>query len=208
MKMWRTRSQRLASFLALTMIALALPGCGGSDSNSGGGGTAPVTATFVSNDASTGSDLVRFSAATCVNSICTLEVSIGTTSASNYYAFAFDILISNPAIARFVNGSDATGSFLQGTVDSIASQPSDRVVVGVSKVGAIAGNGAPAEDDVMILSFEMIGTGDATLTFVGSPNNPALGNCSASGPEAIDDQNPGACITTTVFGAGGVISGG
>ena len=137
MRMWGTRSQRLASLLAVTVIALALPGCG-SSSNDSGGGTNPVTALFETTDTSTAGDLVRFSAATCTNDLCTLEISIGATTASNYYAFAFDILVSNPAIAQFVPGSDFTGNFLTGTVDSIASQPSDRVVVGVTKVGGIS----------------------------------------------------------------------
>jgi hypothetical protein len=204
--MWGNRSQRLASLLAVTAIALALPGCG-SDSNNSGGGTAPVTAAFTTNDASTAGDLVRFSSASCANDLCTVEVSIGATTASNYYAFAFDIVISNTSIARFVAGSDITGTFLTGSADSQASQNGDRVVIGVSKTGAIAGNGTGAEAVVMELTFQMTGTGDATLTFDGSPANPALGNCSATGPEAIDDQLPGDCIPSTTFGAGGVLSG-
>jgi hypothetical protein len=207
MRMWGTRSQRLASLLAVTVIAVALPGCGGSSSNDSGGGTAPVTATFATNDASTAGNLVRFMPTTCVNDLCTVEVSIGTTSASNYYAFAFDIVISNSSIARFVAGSDLTGTFLTGSADSQASQNGDRVVVGVSKTGSIAGNGTGTEAVVLSLTFQMTGTGDATLTFDGSPNNPALGNCSATGPEAIDDQLPGDCITSTSFGAGGTLSG-
>ena len=83
---------------------------------------AAITAGFTTNDPSSSTDLVRFGSANCVNDMCNLDILIGATTESDYFAFAFDIIISDPTVARFVSGSDTAGSFLTGTVDSFATQ--------------------------------------------------------------------------------------
>jgi hypothetical protein len=171
-----------------------------------------VTPAFTTGDPAPAADLVRFTdVAAVAGNLCTVQIAIGgATTDNNYYAFAFDVLISDTTVAQFVAGSDdVTGTFLTNTVDSQASQSGNRVVVGVSKSGAVAGNGQPnAEDIVVSLTFRVLKAGSATLTFEGSPQNPALQNCSANGPEAIADATGNwGCIASTTFGAGGTISG-
>jgi hypothetical protein len=191
-------------------LVLALPACGG---GGGGGGTVippAVTCGFTSNDGAAAANNVRFTDnVTVAGDICTVEVAIGgPTTDSDYYAFAFDIQIADTTVAQFINGSDTAGPFLTGTVDSQVSQPADRVVVGVSKVGGILGNGTGAAEEVVLtLSFRALKVGSTTLTFLGSPANPALGNCTPQGPEAIDDALPGDCIDTETWGAGATITG-
>jgi len=203
---WVTKSRRLASLLGLMTLVLALPACGGS---SGGGSSPPppVTCSFVASDAGAAPNTVRMAeGAAPSGNLCFVDVAIGgATTDSNYYAFAFDVEISDTTVAQFVAGSDTIGTFLTGTADSLASTNGNHVVVGVSKSGQIAGNGtANAEEVVVSLTFRVLKAGTATLTFTGSPNNPALNNCSPTGPEAIEDAPPagtgnGGCIATTVF---------
>jgi hypothetical protein len=191
-------------------LVLALPACGGSSSG-GSSPTPPVTCGFTSSNAAAAADLVRFTDTVVVASnLCTVQVAIGgATTDSNYYAFAFDVEISDSTVAQFVSGSDTAGNFLTGTVDAQATQSGSRVVVGVSKSGQVAGNGtANAEDLVVSLTFRVLKAGTATLSFQGSPQNPALQNCSATGPEAIaDDTGNWGCIASTNFGTGGTITG-
>lgn len=207
MKKWGTRCLRPTSMLAMAALILILPACGGSSGGGGGGGTVPgaPTANFTSNDAGTSTDLVRFGTSACVANMCTVDIFIGATTESDYFAFAFDIVISDTTVARFVSGSDIAGPFLQGTVDSVVAQIGDRVVIGVSKSGAVLGNGTGTEDTVVSLDFELLKVGDALLIFDGSPSNPNLANCSAMGPEAIDSA--GNCTVNTIFGAGGLLTG-
>ena len=207
---WVIKSRRLASLLGLMTLVLALPACGG-DSGGGSTPTPTVTCSFTSNNGAAAADVVRFTDNVVVASnLCTLEVAIGgATTDSTYYAFAFDVEISDPTVAQFVGGSDTVGNFLLNTVDSQATQSGSRVVVGVSKSGAVAGNGtANAEDIVVNLTFRVLKAGSATLSFQGSPANPALQNCSANGPEAIADATGNwGCIASTSFGTGGTITG-
>jgi len=205
MKKWGTWCLRPTSMLAMAALILILPACSSSGGGGGGGGPGAPTAGFTSNDAATSTDLVRFGPASCTGDLCTLDILIGGTTEFDYYAFAFDIVISDTTVARFVSGSDTAGLFLTGTVDSIVSQTVDRVVVGVSKSGIDPGNGTGTEANVVTLMFQLLKVGDAALTFAGSPSNPNLANCSAMGPEAINAA--GDCTVNTTFGAGGVLTG-
>ncbi len=205
MKKWGIRCLRSTSMLAMVALILTLPACGGGGGDDGGSAPGAPTGNFTTNDAATAGDLVRLSPISCTGDLCTVDVLIGTTTENDYYAFAFDLLLSDPEVARFVVGSDTAGPFLTGTADSVVSQTGDRVVIGVSKSGIDAGNGTGTEVSVVELTFQLLKVGDATLTFVGSPSNPSLQNCSATGPEAINAA--GDCTVATVFGAGGFLSG-
>lgn len=216
MKKWGIRCQRLASLVAVAALLVALPGCGGGSSG-GGGGTSPVTASFTPLATSCATDTVCIRSATCTNDVCNLEIAIGATTASNFYAFAFDLEIGNTAVAQLPMPGATAGPFLTcpapacSGIQALASQNSgsNRIVVGVSKSGAVPGNGTGSEALVVTVPVQAIGVGDSTISFAGSPANPVLGgNCSASGPEAIDDQNPpnGDCIFGLTW-QGGTLSG-
>jgi len=209
MEKWGKRCLRLASMLTMAALILGLPACGGGGGG-GGGGNPSVTASFATNDNATAGDLVRFGTPVCAGNMCTVPILIGATTDSDYYAFAFDLLLSDPTVARFVSGSDTVGGFFtSGSPDSVVTQTGDRVVVGVSKSGVVAGNGAAAEITVLSLDFELLKVGSTNVTFQGIPssNFVQLGNCTPTGPTAIDDADPANCILTTVFGNGGVLSG-
>ncbi len=203
-----TWCRRLAFSLALAALVLAIPACS-SGGGGGGGGGGGATASFATNDAAAAANLVRLLGGAVSGSNITLNVAIGgPTTSSDYYAFAFDIVIGDSTVARYVPGSATAGGFLQGGLNVNANQVGSRVVVGISKQGAVAGNGtAAAEATVISLTFEVLKVGSTSLTFDGSPSgNPGGANCSANGPEAIDSTGTN-CIPSTNFGAGGIISG-
>jgi hypothetical protein len=197
--------KRLASVAVLAACASALTACGGSDDNPPPAGG--VTASYVSADGAAAPDLIRLVQQSVSGNTVTLAVTIGgTTTSSDYYAFAFDILIGDTTVASFLGGSATAGPFLGAPLTTIASASGSRVVVGISRQGAVAGVGsANPETTVLSLTFAVLKAGSTTLTFTGSPGNPALAGCSPSGAEAVNSA--GTCITSEVFGSGGTISG-
>ena len=213
MKKWENRCLRLTAMLAMAVLILTLPACGSSGGGGGGGGGA-VTASFATNDPATMTDLVRFGPTVCVGNLCNLDILVGATTNQNYYAFAFDLQLSDPTVARFNLGSDSVGNFfISGSPDSLASQNGNRVVVGVSKSSGVAGNGTPVEATLVSLQFQLLKVGSTTVTFQGIPstNFVDLGDCQPTGPTAIEFNNTTQdfdCITTTTFSTlGGVLSG-
>jgi len=171
-------------------LALALtPGCGGSD---GGGGTVPTNliASFAPSGTAAAPNLVRLRASSVSGDIAIVEVVLGGPTTSNdLYAFAFDLVLSNPAIATYVAGSAVAGTALVPsggqsiTVQAVQTGP--RVVVGVTKVGGGAGNAVGAAEPVVLrLSFRVLAAGGTEVTFSGSiaPQNPT------GGPAALDSN--------------------
>ncbi len=52
----------------------------------------------------------------------------------------------------------------------LAGQSGERVVVGVSKLGACAGNGVPADERAIVrMTFRVLEAGSSTLSLAGSP---------------------------------------
>ncbi|MFQ5766709.1 MAG: hypothetical protein ACE5ID_01810 [Acidobacteriota bacterium] len=220
MGMWKLGSwgNRLLAATAALGLAIMPAACGG---GGGGGGFVPpppggFTATFTTNDGGAAPNLIRLieKPGSAVGSQITLQVTIGgTTTSQDFYAFAFDILMADPTVVQFVAASAVEGPFLTGSLLTVlASQggaANDRVIVGVSKQGAVPGNGTTNTEDVILeLTFQVIAAGSSALTITGStsPVIPLPG-CAAMAPAAIDSQNPANCITSAVFGAGGTITG-
>jgi hypothetical protein len=172
------------------MVVLGLAaGC--SDDDDGGGGGGGAVATFTASTTAPAPDGVRLEGAVVSNNMVTLEVVLdGATTSTDLYAFAFDILLSNPGVINFVAGSAMFGDVLETTggqgelVLVSLSQLGDRVVVGVSKTGAGAGNGFGAEERFVLSMDFTVGSGSTTLTFDGSPD-PAMGNPTDE-PTALD----------------------
>lgn len=187
--------------IALAALAAALVLVAGCDGGGGGGGGAPpVSAAFAASATSPAPNVVRITGRpTDANTVAIDVVIDGPTTSSGLYAFAFDIELSNPAVARYVSGSADFGDALTlaaGQGESVlVSQSGNRVIVGVSKTGGGAGNGVTGTRIVVSLVFDVIGTGTTNLVFRGSsdPGNPT------AGPAALDAQ--GAVIGSVVFDA-------
>jgi hypothetical protein len=89
----------------------------------------------------------------------------GPTTASDIHAFSFNILLSDATLVRTVEAIQ--GDALSGDQAVIATLTGDKVVIGVSKLGA-AGNGIGAGGaSILSLEFKMDPTkpGTTNLTF-------------------------------------------
>jgi hypothetical protein len=104
----------------------------------------------------------------------------GPSTSADIYAWAFDVVISNPNVVEFVAGSAQMGTTLTTCPgQNLALQASQQtaggvtsVVVGLSKLGTCAGNGVPAGSHVVVsLTFRVKTTGSSSLTF-GGPGGP------------------------------------
>jgi hypothetical protein len=192
---------------ALLALALVLPfGCGGDD---GGGGVVPtnLVASVVPSGTAAAPNLVRLRASSVSGDTAVLEVVLGgPTTSSDVYAFAFDLVLSNPAIAAYVAGSAAAGTALVPTggqsITVQAVQTGNRVVVGITKVGGGAGNGVGAAEPAIVrLSFRVLAAGATQVTFSGSvaPQNP-------TGAPAALDSNVAIVPTIAFDGVAAAIS--
>ncbi len=168
---------------SLFAVALAITfGCGG------GGGPAGVTGTFTGSGTAEAANLVRLRAGTADKDIVGVEAVIGgATTSSDLYAFAFDIVLGDSNVARYVQGSATFGSALTlaggQTSSAQVSQVANHLIIGVSKLGGGAGNGVPAGESVVLgFKLQVLKAGVTTLAFAGSssPQNPT------SGPAALD----------------------
>jgi hypothetical protein len=104
---------------------------------------------------------------TSPGSLIQVDVKLGgPTTSSDIFAFAFDVVLSNPSVVRSVTGT--VGDALTG--QQLFPPPNfsgDRIVVGVSKAGG-TGNGIGASGATIVsLTFKMDPNtpGTTTLTF-------------------------------------------
>ena len=174
----------LTALAALTLLSL---GCGGGDPDI----MAPP-ATFSVSTTGPGPDGVRLDGIGLHNGIALVQVVVGgPTSSNDLYSFAFDLVLSDPEVARYVPGSARFGNALeigptQG-MSVLVLQNRDRVVIGASKTGGGPGNGIAGSKESVILSleFELLAGGSTTLRFAGSPSNPVN---PTGDPVALDSQ--------------------
>lgn len=181
-KIWRSwrrasagrpeRSRRILIGLSALVLLPCLACSGGSDGDSG------ISASFTPSGTAAAPDRVRLRQGSAAGDTVTLQVALsGPTTSSDIYSFAFDLVLSDASVARYVPGSATIGNALiptgsQGTTLGV-SQSGNRVVVGVSKTVGGAGNGVGAiEATVVSLVFELLRGGSTTVTFAGSPANP------------------------------------
>lgn len=182
---------------AIVMLAALAAGCSGS----GGGpdvvtGTPGIVASFVDSGSTPAADMVRTIGTGAGDSV-TVEVAIGgPTTSTDLYAFAFELTFGDPTVAEYVSGSASMGTALDTSgnqsLQVLATQQGNRVIVGVSKLGGGAGNGvsAPGETAIVQLTFRLLRSGATTLTLGGSPG---------SQPAALDSG--GADVATVQFDA-------
>jgi hypothetical protein len=185
----------LASIVAMVVVPVALPGCGGGGDGDGGMIPAPIVAGFATSGTSSAPDLVRLTGSPSGNTVVVRVVVGGPTTSSDLYAFAFDVVIGDTGVATLVAGSATFGSALTlsggQTSEALATLQGNRVVVGVTKLGGGSGNAVPTEQTVVSLTFRILRAGSTTLTFSGAPPS---GN-----PQCLDST--GAAIPSIVFDA-------
>lgn len=183
----RERGKRMSA-LAVAVAVTLLAGCGGGSSGGDDDGGTPggVAASFTSSGTSAATGLVRLSGGSASGDTLTVAVVVnGPTTDADVYSFAFDVVLEDTTIARFVGGSAVAGTALtpdagQG-LQVLAEQIGDRVVVGVTKTGGGAGDDlANGTAEVVRLSFKVLKAGQSAVYLAGAPGG--------SGPSALDSD--------------------
>jgi hypothetical protein len=203
---------RFRSVAIAALAAASLLGCGGGDSGSG------FAVTFTPSTTAATPRLVKLvQKSKSGGRVVVQAVIYGPDAALDMYSFAFNVLIGDPNVLRFVTGSDTPGNALvvsgSQTVDSIAGLGTlpgggtdySTIVVGVSKLGGGTGNGVPGASAVVVeMAFDVRSAGSTTLTLAGSGGNPATvydSNGSVIGSITFDAQS--ANVQGTATGGGG-----
>lgn len=184
---------------ALWMLTLAgLLGLSGSCSNDDPATVVVSGANFTPSATPPAANRVRLTGAAIDDDTVRVNVVInGPTTSSDIYAYAFDLLLSNPPVASYIAGTAVAGDALQPdaaqgqTVTTQVAQQGARVVVGVSLTGGTTGHGLPAgQHTILSLDFD-VHSGITGISMVGSPASGA--------PAALDSSNPPAVLPSVVF---------
>jgi hypothetical protein len=181
--------------LALGPLAALATGCG----SSGGGSILPpaITAGFTASGTAPTANLVFLRQGSATGDLVTVQVAIaGTTTSSDLYSFAFDLVLSDPTVATYQSGSATFGTALTlsgGQTSSVlVTQSGNRLVIGVTKLGGGAGNGVgAAQPTVVSLVFQVLKVGSTNITFSGPPPG--------GSPAALDSG--GATVASVTFDA-------
>lgn len=190
----RPMREVVASLVLVAVVAAPNAGCGGGGDNGGGPITPPLTAAFTASPTAAAADRIKLVESSKAGSRITLNVAVfGPTTSDDIYGWAFDVVIGDPSVARFVPGSANAGNALSAcpgqVVEALATQGtandgSTRVVVGVSKLGGCTGNRVnDSQATVVSLTFDVLKTGNCSLSFSGNPSPLALD--SKTVPESI-----------------------
>lgn len=169
----------IASFCLAAAFAL---GCGGSSSGGSLGGS------FTASGTAAAPRLIKMIQHSKSGTHVSVDVVIyGPDTTLDMYTFAFDVLIADPTVARFVPNSAVAGGalvpFAGQSIQAIADlgtapgggADNSRVVVGVSKLGGPPGNGVAGASAIVVrLTFALQKEGSTTLTFGGSPSPKVL----------------------------------
>jgi hypothetical protein len=170
------RSAALAVLCGLLLAACHHGGGGG-----GGGAAAQMSCSGAS---ASGADLVRFDCPASSGSPMPVRVMIGPTT-SNVYGIKFDVVF-DPVVLAF-DGPAIEGNFLNQDANptvveaGVESTDPGRLVVSVSRLGAVGGVGVSSgEKTVITLPFMGLASGSSMLTFenaeaVDSTNTPIAG---------------------------------
>jgi hypothetical protein len=122
---------------------------------------------FTASGTASAPDLVTLAdGGTSPGSLIQVDVKLGgPTTATNLHAFSFNIVLSDPSLVRTVKAIQ--GDALTGDQAVLATLTGDKVVIGVTKLGA-TGNGVLAGGaSILSLEFKMDPTkpGTTNLTF-------------------------------------------
>jgi hypothetical protein len=131
-----------------------------------------IKATFNGSGTTEAPNLVYLRAGSADEDLITLEVVIvGPTTSQDLYSFVFDLVLSDPTVAAYRDGTAVVGNALgagQGQSVQVV-QTGNRLVCGVTKTGG-GGNGVGnTQATVLSLGFRVLEVGSTTLTFAGAP---------------------------------------
>lgn len=186
---------RVAGVALVGLVLACLAGCSSSSSPVI---TAPgISGGFATSGTTASGDTVRLTGS-AVEDLVTVSVTIGgPTTSTDLYSFAFDLLIGNQAVARYVPGSAEFGTALTTgtgqTPQVLATQNGNRVTVGVTKLGGGAGNGVTSGEPAIVnLTFQILQAGNSSLTLSGGPSSSpaALDSTGTTVPSVTFDTSP------------------
>lgn len=162
-----------------------------------------IDASFIPSATAASANNVRLVGSAAGNRVIIDVVISGPTTSSDLYSFAFDLVLGNANIARYVNGSATFGTALTiGATQQeqvLASQNGNRVTIGVTKLGGGSGNGiGGSEETIVTLTFEVLQREMTTLTIAGSlPNAPAALDSTGAVVDSVQFDTAAAVITGT-----------
>jgi len=194
------QKMRYGFLIGLVLLLGLAAGCSDDDD----GAPAAAVAAFTGSATAAAPNGVRLEGTSVSNDVINVQVVLdGATTSADLYAFAFDILLSNPGVVNFIAGSALFGDALETTLPQgelvLVSQQGDRVIVAVSKTTQGVGNGFGAVERLILSLSFTVGSGSTTLTFVGSPLNPMN---PTTEPTALDSAlNPIGTITFDALSA-------
>ena len=190
-------------FISLTLVVLLLAGCSNDSTTS---------AQFAASQTPSAPGLVQLAQSSISGTQVQVDVLLhGPEPGLDLNAFRFAVKISDPSTVRFVpQASYAQSALVAGAGQSIlidvdgASDPS-LVIVQMRKAGGGAGNGFTSPAAVVLrLTFEVLGSGGATLSFAGVGAFPAQALDSTGQPiDAVRFDAAGASIAGVRSGGGG-----
>ncbi len=178
---------RCAAGIAVLLVLLALAGCGGgSTPTTPRPPTPPPNVTFTADAANPGTDAIALGMTSSTADTFTLVLL--ATEVVDLFGYGVDITF-DPAVVRFDTASG--GPFLQAEGITVTTQvvenPSGTLVIGQSRVGAVAG--VSGTDTLLTLNFTSVAAGTSPFT---------TSNASAF-------NSTGAAMTTQFFGGSATV---
>lgn len=161
-----------ARLVAAAAAALASASCGGGG-GSGPTGPPPPTSSVVFTASGSGSLLLANGAATQGT---TLALEVRSTGVADLYGLAFHLSYPTAAL-RFVGATEGSLLNAGGTVPTsfqFVDSPAGNLVVGLSRLGRVAGTAAAGT--LMTLQFSGVASGSGNLTFSANQASDSQGN--------------------------------
>ena len=149
----------------LVPLLLVLAACGGGGGSSGPTDPPPPTRGIVFTPSSAGASGITLTAATAPDT-STLLLEVRANSVTDLYGVAFDLRYPN-TVLRYVGATQ--GTFLPGASFQVVEGPAGTLVVGLSKLGTVAGTSGSGV--LMTLQFQSVASGTGAFTFA---NNQAI----------------------------------
>ena len=158
--------KRMFVWSVLVLVIPSLVACSGGDSTGGvvndGGGSSTLSASFVPDMPSPGPGTVSLQQGSASRNLVTVDALV--TDVSGVCSAGFD-LVFNPAQAEFVGSS--AGEMLEsggvGVDYSAAVVGTNRVVIGVSRIGGGACTDAVGSERLVRLTFRVIRAGSSAV---------------------------------------------
>jgi hypothetical protein len=164
---------RLVAALAMAAAVLGSASCGGGGGGGGPTGPPPPSSSVVFTAAGGGSLLLASGAGTQGT---TLALEVRSTGVADLYGLAFHLSYPTAAL-RFVTATEGGVLSAGGSVPmsfQVVDSPAGNVVVGLSRLGRVAGTAAAGT--LMTLQFSGIATGSGNLTFSANQASDSQGN--------------------------------